>query len=159
MSFGSVKIPIANNSKKMKPITHWTKSNNTFKVTFKSVVGILDDSSKALTAYLTQVSDLSDNGFGLSAFGLTDPCTVVFTFTDDVDDQVYDGLQVLKNAPKDQIEIDITYYKDATKKEVIRTLRLVQPTISTIKLSKLDYSSSDGLTIKMTVIHNGFIKL
>jgi|SRR5476651_1180491 len=135
------------------------KQKSDTKVTFKTIIGILGDTSTALTNHLLTVSELQDSS-SLTAFGLNDVSIVTFVFADDVEDKVYDGLQILKNSPHGELEIDITYFhKDSTVP--IRRLRLVNPKISAIKLSKLEYSTSgkDALIIKAEVTHTGFTKI
>jgi hypothetical protein len=134
------------------------KQKSDTKVTFKTVIGILGDTSKALTEHLLTVSELHDSC--LNAFGLSDTGTVTFIFADDMEDKVYDGLQILKNSPYGELEIDITYFQ-RNSTVPIRTLRLVNPTISGIKLSKLECNklSDDYLNIKVDVTHTGFTKI
>jgi hypothetical protein len=124
-----------------------------FKVLFKTVTGILDEASQALTMNMVTVSKFKDAGPNM--LGLLMSENVTFTFVDDVEDLVYDGIQIVKNSPELEIELQ---YLDGDD-NVLRAFKFEEPNIGIVEYSALDYGSSDGLHIKMTVEYNGLTKI
>jgi hypothetical protein len=128
------------------------KVSNRFRVLFQTVVGILDEPSKALSLNLLAVSKFSEND---NSFGIVLGDDVIFTFKDDVEDTVYEGIQTLKNSPELQIDLQ---YLDCNEK-ILRQFRFEEPNIGMVEYSALDYGASGQLIIKMPVSYSRLTKV
>jgi hypothetical protein len=128
-----------------------------FRVLFQSVLGILNETSYALSQNLVSVSNFKDPQVNsLTAFGLTASESVTFVFRDDANDTVYDGIQILKNA--EELKVILEYLDD--EGNVLRALEFEQPNIGGIRYDKLDYAATNVLlTINLTINYSGVTKL
>jgi hypothetical protein len=123
-----------------------------FRLLFKTVTGILDETSKALTQNVLKVSAFEEPMDNL--FGLINTASVKVTFQDDIEDQVYDGIKVLQAS--EELEFYLEYLNgDDT---VLRRFKFIEPKIDTVKYSTLDYELSERVVIEMTVNYTGLTK-
>jgi hypothetical protein len=130
------------------------KLSHNFLVKFKSVLGVLDETSYALSRNLVSVSEYKEPVANF--FGLQLRESVTFVFRDDRDDSVYEGIQTLKNS--DELEIVLEYL--GGEDTILRAIKLEDPIIGDIVFSKLDYANSSiPLTIELSISYTGLTKL
>jgi hypothetical protein len=129
-----------------------SKKGYHFRVLFNTVMGILDETSKALSMCLLSVSTFGEND---NTYGLLFGDDVIFTFMDDMEDTVYDGIQILKNSKELQIDLQ---YLDGND-NVLRTFRFEEPNIGMVQFSPLDYGDDTRLVIKMPVSFTKLTKI
>lgn len=123
-----------------------------YRVLFKTVTGILDETSNALTTNLLKVSAFEEPMDNL--FGLINLSSMTITFQDDEDDLVYDGIKVLQAS--EELEIYIEYLNG--NDNLIRRIKLVEPKIDTVKYGALDYGDSERVIIEVSVNYTGLTK-
>ena len=129
------------------------KIENRFQLVFKTTMGILDETSKALSQNIIAVSKYRepvDNAFGL--FSDED---VTFTFQDDSEDQVYDGIQTIRKS--EDLEVELHYLDGGDN--VLRAIKFEEPNIGSIEYGALDYSNKDTVKIKVTISYTGLTRV
>jgi hypothetical protein len=122
-----------------------------FRVVFKSTMGILNETSLALSTNLLSVSKYEEpvNCLGLLGHDVT------FTFQDDTEDKVYDGIQTIIKAGDLEIEL---HYLDGNEK-VLRAIKFEELNIANVQYGALDYANKDSVKIKLTVSYNGLTRI